>query len=319
MELNDNVIHAFSEIFPELLPECEAAKIVAVCTPQEFRERLKEAENKDIIVLTDYILKQKNEFLQGIVNILVSVLAARIKEADTLYAVENLCLAKAYPHIVSANAVIFLDEAEGASFVENYNSEQDKKIALKTLTKEEIPAYFLTLTRFGIEFTELEPTLCRLRYKQKQLFKSEFDSISGCGINFLILKFLQTQAANNPPKLMKLLEAGMLAAIANNNFACMGMTINGSFEALLITDSRDGSKWIPCFTDTMEIQETYTTIPAIAKLLMSSQVVTMKFTELKRYMELEKVAGVVINIGGFGLRIGRDTCKKMINSAGKKN
>lgn len=318
MEMNNKILSAAEKIVPELLPDCDVKKLPSVCSPDEFRKRLKDADSESVIVFADYILEQKNEFLQGIANIMVSEIAARIKSAEKLYALLDHTLAKTYPNVVSGNAVIFLDETRAQQFVGAYNAKNKTKVSAAELKGDEITNFFMSMTRFGIEFVEIEPTLCKIRYKQKQLIATDFDSVSEPVVNFMMLRFLQMQVRDENPKVMKILEQGMLSAIGNATFACMGMTLNGQFEALLITDKRDGSKWIPCFTDTTEIQETYTTIPAIAKLLMSSQVVTIGFTELERFMDIDRVAGVVMNIGGYGMRLTRQTCK-MIISAVKKS
>lgn len=314
MNINDNVKAAAEKIVPELLPDCDVKRLPTVCSPELFRERLADADDESVIVLADYILSQRNEFLQGAANIAVSEIAKRIKNAETVYAVFDKTLAKIYPNVVSGNAVIFLDESRANRFVEEYNKKSNDKARLVTFKGEQISELFMTLTRFGIEFVEIEPTLCKIRYHQKQLFKTDFDSVSDPAVNFAMLRFLQMQVRNEDPKVMKILERAMLSGIGSAVVACMGMTINGRFEALLITDKRDGSKWIPCFTDTSEIQETYTTIPAIATLLMSSQVVTVNFTELERFMNMEGVAGVVMNIGGFGMRLTRQTCRMIISA-----
>lgn len=322
MELTYEIKSAFEAMAPELLPDCDVKYIPAECEPKAFRSRVKECDVEDLVVFTNCVLSEKNEFLSGVANILVSEIAARIKKADCLYAVVNNCLPKPYPHIVTANGVLFFNEEQGNEYVSTLK-EKGEKVSLIKLEGEKIKEYFNVLTRFGIEFAEIEPLRCKLRYKQKQLIPTSFDSISGSQINFLMLKFIQAREKNPEAKLLKLLEATVLTAVANANFACMGITVKNNFEALLITDKRDGSKWIPCFTDTMEIQETYTTIPDIAKTLMSSQVMTISFCELEKFMSLENVSGVVINIGGAGLRINRETCAKIIasvkNGKRKKN
>lgn len=314
MELTDEIKSAFEAIVPELLPDCDVKYIPAECEPKEFRKRIKECTADELLIFTNCVLQEKNEFLGTIANILVSELAARVKKAECLYAVCSTCLPKAYPYISTANNILFFSEEEGSAYVERLR-EKGEKVSLVKLEGEKIKSYFNVLSRFGIEFAEIEPTKCKIRYKQNQLVSTSFDSISGTQINFLMLKLIQAKDRSPESKVLKLFEATVLAAIANADFACMGMTVRDSFEALLITDKRDGSKWIPCFTDTMEIQETYTTIPDIAKTLMSSQVMTISFRELERFMKLDNVAGVVINIGGAGLRINRETCAKIIASA----
>lgn len=313
MELTNEIKSAFEAIAPELLPDCDVKYIPAECAPAAFRKRVRECDVEELITFTNCVLQAKNEFLSGVANILVSEIAARIKKAQCIYAVCSNCLPKPYPYISTSNSVLFFSEEEGSEYVSRLQS-KGEKVSLIKLEGDGIRKYFNTLTRFGIEFAEIEPLKCKLRYKQKQLFQTSFDSISSSQINFLILKFIQAREKNPEAKLLKLLEATVLAAIGKSDFACMGITVKDSFEALLITDKRDGSKWIPCFTDTMEIQETYVTIPDIAKTLMSSQVMTVSFCELERFMRLENVAGVVINIGGAGLRINRETCAKIIAS-----
>lgn len=317
MEPTYEIKSAFEAIAPELLPDCDVKYITAECEPKVFRSRVKECDVDELITFTDCVLREKNEFLSAVANILVSEIAARIKKAECLYAVRSDCLPKPYPYISTANNVLFFSEDEGNEYVSKLK-DKGEKVSLIKLEGEKIKEYFNVLTRFGIEFAEIEPAKCKLRYKQKQLIPTSFDSISGTQINFLMLKFIQAREKSPESKMLKLLEATVLAAIANAEFACMGITVKDSFEALLITDRRDGSKWIPCFTDTMEIQETYITIPDIAKTLMSSQVMTVSFSELERFMSLENVAGVVINIGGAGLRINRETCAKIIASAKRK-
>ncbi|MDD6022130.1 MAG: SseB family protein [Acutalibacteraceae bacterium] len=317
MEMNGTVMNAIEKVVPELSSDHDIRRLPAVCSPEEFRARLEKADEKTVIILADHVLGLKNEFLQGAANILVSDIAAKIKSAGALYAVLDHSLAKPYPNVVSGNALLFFDENRAGQYVSDYNKRHNGKASVLPLKGREITDFFMTMTRFGIEFVEIEPTLCKIRYRQKQLIKTDFDSITEPEVNFIMLRFLQLQISDEDPEAVKILELGMLEAISAGTFACMGLNINGSFEALLITDRRDGSKWIPCFTDTMEIQETYTTVPAIAKLLMSSQVVTVNFTELEKFMSLDKVAGVVINIGGYGMRINRETCSSMIKAAKK--
>lgn len=319
MEIKESVIKAIENILPELLPDCDIKRLPAVCSPDEFRSRLKKSDTDSVIILADHILEQKNEFLQGIANITVSEIAARIKNSDILYAIMDSSLAKTYPSVATGSAVIFWDETRADRYTSAYNKDKDGKLTAVKLEKEEISDFFMTMTRFGIEFVSVEPTLCKIRYKQCQLIKTEFDSVSTPPVNFTMLRFLQLQGKDEDTRVMRILEGAMLSAIANATLACMGVTLNGNFEALLITDKRDGSKWIPCFTDTTEIQETYTTIPAIAKLMMTSQVVTVAFTELERYLSLENVAGVVMNIGGFGMRLDKKTCQKMIEAKKRKS
>ncbi len=312
--MTDEVFKIIENIIPELLPDCDIKRLPAVCTPDEFKQKLGNADDDSIIILADHVLTQKNEFLQGISNIMVSQLAARLKKAETMYAIMDHTLTKSYPNVVSGNAVVFLDKTRAENYALHCNESSKTKVEAVKLENEEITRFFMSMTRFGIEFVEIEPTLCKIRYKQNQLIKTEFDSVSEPVVNFMMLRFLQMQARNENPKVLKILEQAMLSAIANSTLACMGVTPGGNFEALLVTDKRDGSKWIPCFTDTTEIQETYTTIPAIAKLLMTSQVVTTSFTELEKYVVLENVAGVVINIGGCGLRINKQVCQNMIKA-----
>lgn len=318
METKENILKLIGKLFPELLPDCNVKMIPVTFSPSEFRQRLKSADNDSVVILTEHILGQNNEFLQGISNIMVSEIAARIKSAETLYAIEDNTLAKPYPHIASGNAVIFFDEVRATQFVDMYNQKHGETVKLLTLDKPSITDFFMKLTRFGVEFIEIEPTLCKIRYKQAQLIKTEFDSVSKPFVNYIMLRFLQLQGRQENPKVLKVLEKLMLNEIASATLACMGVTLNGNFEALLITDRRDHSKWIPCFTDTTEIQETYTTIPAIAKLMMTSQVVTISFSELEKYMVLDNVSGVVMNIGGFGMRLNKQTCIDMINAVKNK-
>lgn len=319
MEIKESVIKAIDVIVPELLPDCDVKRLPTVCSPDEFKQRLKNADSDSVIIFADYILSQRNEFLQGVANIMVSEIAARIKNADTAYAIMDHTLAKTYPNIVSGNAVIFLDETRAEQYATQYNENNKNKVESVRLKNGEITDFFMTMTRFGIEFVEIEPTICKIRYKQKQLIETQFDSISKPIVNFTMLRFLQMQGRNDDVKVLRVLEQGMLTAIANATLACMGVTLNGHFEALLITDKRDGSKWIPCFTDTTEIQETYTTVPNIAKLLMTSRVVTTTFSELEKYVSLENVSGIVMNIGGFGMRINKQTCQKMIAALKEHN
>lgn len=314
MELTDEIMSAFEAIAPELLPDCDVKYIPAECESKVFRKKIKECTVDELLVFTNCVLEEKNEFLGNIANILVSELAARVKKAECLYAVCSTCLPKSYPYISTANNVLFFSQESGDAYVKQLR-EKGEKVSLVKLEGEKIKGYFNALTRFGIEYAEIEPGKCKIRYKQKQLIPTSFDSISGTQISFLMLKLIQSKDRSSESKILKLFEATVLAAIANAEFACMGITVKDSFEALLITDKRDGSKWIPCFTDTMEIQETYTTIPDIAKTLMTSQVMTVSFRELERFMRLDNVAGVVINIGGAGLRINRETCAKIIASA----
>lgn len=313
MELIGELIKATQDIAPELLPECDVRKIPFLYTASELRERLKKASDRNVIVFSNYVLELHNELLAGVINILVSEIARRIKTATTLYALQSAALAKEYPYITGvSDSVIFLSEDEGHKYIAQLTEKTNEKFTLRTLENDEIREYFVTLTRLGIEFVMIEPTLCKLRYQQNQLYKSDFVSISGGKLNFHILRFLQAQEGKRNPLVIKGLEASMLLGIASGTFACMGKTIDGNFEALLITDKRDNSKWIPLFTDTSEIQETYVTVPSAAKLLMTGETVTTKFSELKRYMSLEQVSGVIINIGGYGLRLEKDKCRKLM-------
>lgn len=313
MELIGELIHATEDIAPELLPDCDVRKIPALFTANELKERLKKASDKSVIIFSNYVLELHNDLLAGLVNVLVSEIARRIKENECLFAVMSTALAKEYPYITGINdAVIFLSEEEGNKYISDLSEKTGGTLKLKKLEKDEICEFFVTLTRFGIGFVMIEPTLCKLRYQQNNLFKSDFVSISGGKLNFAILRFLQVQKEKSNPLALKGLEAAMLLSVSTGTFAAMGKTINGSFEALLITDERDNSKWIPIFTDTNEIQETYVTVPRIAKPLMTGETVTTKFIELKRYMSLEQVSGVIINIGGFGLRINKEECRKLM-------
>lgn len=313
MELIGELIKATEAIAPELMPDCDVRKIPLLFTSAELKERLKNASDRDVIVFSNYVLELHNDLLAGIVNILVSEIARRIKTAKTMYALYSAALAKEYPYITGVNdSVIFLSEDEGNKYIAQLTEKTNEKFTLKKFENDEIREYFVTLTRFGIEFVMIEPTLCKLRYQQNQLYKSDFVSISGGKLNFNILRFLQAQEGKRNPLVLKGLEASMLLGIAAGTFACMGKTIDGNFEALLITDKRDNSKWIPIFTDTCEIQETYVTVPSAAKLLMTGETVTTRFLELKRYMSLEQVSGVIINIGGYGLRLEKEKCRKLM-------
>lgn len=313
MELIGELIRATEDIAPELLPDCDVRRIPALFTAAELKEKLKKASDRSVIIFSNYVLELHNELLAGVVNVLVTEIARRIKEAPCLYAVMSTALQKEYPYITGiSDAVIFLSEKEGNKYISDLSEKTEGTLKLKKLENDEIRSFFVTLTRFGIGFVMIEPTLCKLRYQQNNLFKSDFVSISGGKLNFSILRFLQAQKEKSNPLALKGLEAAMLLGISTGTFACMGKTINNNFEALLITDERDNSKWIPLFTDTDEIQETYVTVPRIAKPLMTGETVTTRFIELKRYMSLEQVSGVIINIGGFGLRIDKERCRKLM-------
>lgn len=312
MELIGELIRATEDTAPELLPDCDVRRIPLVYSAAEFKEKIKNASDRNMIIFSNYVLELHNELLAGVVNALVSEIARRIKTAHTLYAVQSVALAKEYPYISGpSDSVIFLNEDEGNKYVSQLNLTENK-VSLKKLENEEIREYFTCLTRFGVEFVMIEPTLCKLRYQQNQLYKSDFESVSGGKLNFTILKFLQAQESKKSPLAVKGLEAAMLLGIATGEFVCAGKTIDNNFEALLITDKRDNSKWIPLFTDTAELQETYATVPGVAKMLMTGESVTTKFTELKRFMTFENVSGVIINIGGYGLRIEKDKCRKLM-------
>ena len=313
MELIGEFIKATQDVAPKILPDCDVRKLPVEYTASELKENLKNASVRSVIIFSNYVLELHNELLSGVANILVSEIARRIKSTETLYAVMSGLLAKDYPYITGAvDSVIFLSEEEGNKYVAQINEKTNDKIKLKKLEKEEIQQYFVTLTRFGIEYVIVEPTLCKLRYQQNQLFKSDFASISGSKLSFTILRFLQAQESGRNRLAIKGLEAAMLLGIATGTFACMGKTINGNFEAMLFTDKRDDTKWIPIFTDTAEIQETYVTVPSAAKILMTGETVTMKFNELRRFMALEQVSGVVINIGGCGVRIDKEKCRRLM-------
>lgn len=313
MELIGELISAVGEVAPELLPDCDVRRIPLVYTSHEFKEKLKAASDRSVIVFSNYVLELKNELLAGVVNVLVSEIARRIKTAKVLYALESNSLARSYPLIIGlCDAAVFFSEEDGLKYIARLKEKNEEKLSLKKLENEEIAAYFVTLTRFGIEYVMIEPALCKLRYQQNQLFKSDFASISGTKLNHTILKFLQAQEGKRNPLGRKALETAMLLGISRGTFACMGKTIGGTFEAILITDKRDNSKWIPLFTDTAEIQDTYVNVPSAAKPLMSGETVTMNFRELKRFMALPQVSGVIINIGGCGLRLEKERCRKLM-------
>lgn len=313
MELIGELISAVQSVAPELMPDCDVRKIPFLYSSQQFKENLKNASHRDVVIFSNYVLELKNELLAGVVNVLVSEIARRIKTTDTLFALQSGALAREYPFITGlCDTVIFLCEEEGNKYISQHSEKTGEKLSLKKLEGEEISSYFVTLTRYGIEYVMIEPTLCKLRYQQNQLFKSDFASITGGKLNFTILKFLQAQEGKRNPLARKGLEAAMLLGISTGTFACMGKTIGGNFEAILITDKRDNSKWIPLFTDTCEIQDTYINVPSAAKALMSGETVTMKFRELKRFMTLEQVSGVIINIGGYGLRLEKEKCLKLM-------
>lgn len=319
MELIGELIKATQEIAPELLPDCDVRKIPLLYTSAQLKERLKAATDRNVIVFSNYVLELHNDLLAGVTNVLISEIARRIKSAQVIYSVQSAALAKEYPYITGINdTVIFLDEEEGEKYIAQLKEKTTDKVKLKKHENEEIQQYFVTLTRFGIEFVMIEPTLCKLRFHQNQLYKSDFASISGGKLNYAILKFLQGQEGKHNPLAMKGLEAAMLLGIASGTFACMGKTINDNFEAILITDKRDGSKWIPIFTDTAEIQETYSTIPSVAKILMTGETVTTKFQELRKFMSVEQVSGIIINIGGYGLRLEKDKCRKLMGEIGRR-
>ncbi len=318
MEIIGELIRATQEIAPELLPDCDVRKIPSVYTAVQFKEKLKNSSDRSVVIFTNYVLELHNELLAGVANILVSEIARRIKSAQQLYAVMSTALLKEYPYITGINdSPVFFSEEEGEKYIAEIREKTGERVSLKKLENDEIYKYFVALTRFGIEFVMIEPTLCKLRFQQNQLYKSDFVSISGGKLNFTVLKFLQSQEGKRNPVILKGLEAAMLLGIAGGTFACMGKTVGGNFEALLITDKNDNSKWIPVFTDTSEIQETYETIPYLTKLLMTSETVTVKFSELKRYMSVEQVSGVVINIGGYGLRLDKEKCRKLMGTGGK--
>lgn len=313
MELIGELIKAVQDVAPELMPDCDVRKIPLIYSAAEFKGKIRNAQDKNIFVFTNYVLELHNELLAGISNILLSEIARRIKTASVLYAVQSTALAKEYPYIsgVSENPVFFSEE-EGEKYIAGLKENANEKVTLKKLEGEEIAEYFTRLTRFGIEYVMIEPTLCKLRYRQSELYKSDFASISDHKVSFSILKFLQAQEGKRNPLVLKGLEGAMLISVATGTFGCAGKTINGRFEAVLITDKRDGTRWIPLFTDTSEIQETYVTVPSTAKTLMTSETVTTRFNELKRFMLLDEVSGVIINLGGCGLRIEKDKCRKMM-------
>ena len=319
MEIESRIINAMNNIIPELSPDWDIRKLSSVISPSEFKKRLEQSKTKDVIVLTDHILTQENEFLSGIVNILVSDIAKKIKGADRLFSVNGKFLVKTYPLISTEDAIIFLDEDEGNKFVENFNKNNKIQVQLNAVEKDEINSYFVSLSRLGIEYVRIEPTLCKLRYKQNQLFENGFASVGDASVNFRILKFLQYKENNGDSPLLKTLENDMLSTVAKSNFACKGVTVDGKFEAVLVTDKRDQSKWITLFTDTQEIQDTYTNIPAISNLLLKSETTVLNFSELYGFFLLDKVSGVVINISGYGLRINKNICKDIIKKQEKLN
>ena len=315
----ENEINAMNNIIPELSPKWDVRELPSVISPGEFKKRLEQSKTKDIIVLTNHILMQKNEFLSGIANILVSDIAKKIKETQRLYAVVSKFLVREYPLISASDGIIFLDEDEGNKFVENFNKSNKIQIRLKPVEKNEIHDYFVSLSRVGIEYVRIEPTLCKLRYKQNQLFENDFAAVSDSSVNFKILKFLQCKENNGQLPLLRVLENDMLFSIAKSSFACKGITVGGKFEAVLVTDKRDSSKWITLFTDTQEIQDTYETIPTIRSLLLPSETTVLSFSELYEYFRLDKVSGVVVNISGYGLRIDKNICKEIIKNQEKLN
>ena len=319
MEIETLKINSMNNIIPELSPKWDIRELPSVISPSEFRKRLHQSNTKDVIILTDHVLMQKNEFLSGIANILVSDIAKKIKEADRLYAVNSKFLVKDYPLISVTDAIVFLDEDEGNKFVQNFNNNNKIQVQLKLIEKDEIKDYFVSLSRLGIEYVRIEPTLCKLRYKQNQLFENEFAAVSDSSVNFKILKFLQYKENNGDSPLLKTLENDMLSAVAKSNFACKGVTVDGKFEAVLVTDKRDQSKWITLFTDTQEIQDTYTNIPAISSLLLQSETNIVNFSELYEFFLLDKVSGAVINISGCGIRIDKNICREIIKKQGKLN
>ena len=319
MENEIQTINSLNSIIPELSPKWDVRELPSVISPAEFRKRLEHSKVKDIIVVTNHILMQKNEFLSVIVNILVSDIAKKIKEAQCLYAVVSKFLVKEYPLISVSDAIFFLDEDEGNTFVEDFNKSNKIQVRLKPIEKNEMHDYFISLSRAGIEYVRIEPTLCKLRYKQNQLFENEFAAVSDASVNFRILKFLQYKENNSRLPLLKVLENDMLSSIAKSNFACKGITVGDKFEAVLVTDKRDSSKWITLFTDTQEIQDTYESIPTIRSLLLPSETTVLSFSELYEYFRLDKVSGVVINISGYGLRIDKNICKEIINKLEKLN
>ena len=319
MEIETQKINSMNNIIPELSPNWDIRQLPSVISPSEFKKRLSQSEIRDVILLTDYVLTQKNEFLSGIANVLVSDIAGKIKAADRLYAVHSKFLVKDYPLISVTDAIIFLDEDEGNKFVASFNKSNKIRVQLKTVEKDEINDYFVSLSRLGIDYVRIEPTLCKLRYKQNQLFKNEFAAVSKTSVNFKILKFLQYRENHENSPLLRMLENDMLSAVAKSNFACKGVTVGGRFEAVLVTDKRDQSKWITLFTDTQEIQDTYGNIPAISGLLIKSETTVLNFSELYDFLLLDKVSGIVINISGYGLRIDKKICREIIEKHQNRN
>ena len=66
MELTNEIKSAFEAIAPELLPDCDVKYIPAECEPKAFRKRIKECSVGELIIFTNCVLQEKNEFLGGI-------------------------------------------------------------------------------------------------------------------------------------------------------------------------------------------------------------------------------------------------------------
>ena len=307
----DNVIPVISNGDLNLIP--------SVYNSETLASSLEEATIEDLIILADYTYAfiQKDEknqqgFGPTFLNCIAAGLASRIKSAEKLYTVYSNALRTPYPQIADGFALIFFKEENANAWVEDYKTNHESDVFVKTLEGDEIKNYFEELIALGILNIGIESNISKLTINHKPIYGIEFETVTNPAVQFLSLRFIQLSTSKIYRDNAKQTHGALLSAIISSKFICPGKTINGNFIAASL--KRGDVSLVSVFTDKRELEKAAAENPSAKSFFETAELKEISFTELEPFLMNPQISALAINISGIGFLLKKEIYENLFKA-----